>query len=184
MSTLRNLAIVIAALTALGTAQAQASLPLQSIALHVNNLRPGYTVITAIYHPQAFMAQQYHVRIGQLTYFGWLNSYEVLYARRDRSGLGEVGNKLDRYSSFAGAHWGYRLAIQNTLCCGKYHAIAMPQVGDESTGFLAASGGRGFIGIKFRQGSYVADVAILPGNKRPSLLLLARLVDQRIRLFG
>ncbi len=184
MSTVRRFFLALVTLAALSSARAQAALPLQGIALHVNNLRPGYTVVISIYHPQSFVAQEYHVRMAQLRYFGWTATYEALYVRRDRLSLGEVGNKLDQYSSGAGAHWGYRLAVQNTLCCGKYHAIPMPQVGNESTGFLATNGVRGFVGIKFREGHYVADVAILPGSKRASLLLLARLVDQRLRLFG
>lgn len=172
------------ALLALNVSDVHASLPLDSLALRVNNLRPGYVVITSAYRTEAFVAQRYHVSLGRLNYNGWVASYEALYARKDRAGLGEVGNKIDRYSSPVGAHWGYRLAMQTTLCCGKYGPIAMPRVGDESTGFLAVSGGRGFIGIKFRQGDYVADVAVLPGTKRASLLLLARLVDARIRLYG
>lgn len=179
----RSLLLVVAVL-ALGVSDTLAAVPLQTIALRVNNLRPGYSVANAGYMSEAALAQQYHVSVGQLVYYGWLSSYDALYVRRDLSGLGEVGNKLDHYSSGVGAHWGYRVAVQNALCCGKYHVISLPTIGQESTGFLANSGLRGFVGVKFREGRYVVGVSILPGGKQASLLLLARLVDQRIRLWG
>jgi hypothetical protein len=184
MKMFRRLVVVMVGLLALGAGEAIAAAPLQTIALRVNNLRPGYTVANAGYMSESALAQQYHVTIGQLTYYGWTRSYDALYVRRDLAGLGEVGNKVDHYSSGVGAHWGYRVAVQNTLCCGKYHAISLPTVGQESTGFLANSGSRGFVGVKFREGKYVVGVSILPGTKQASLLLLARLVDQRIRLWG
>lgn len=171
-------------LLALTGGQVVAATSLQTIALRVNNLRPGYTIANAGYMSEATLAQQYHVNFGQLKYYGWMSSYDALYVRRDSTGLGEVGNKVDQYSSAVGAHWGYRVAVQNTLCCGKYHTIALPLIGQESTGFLANTGTRGFVGVKFREGKYVVGVSILPGTKQPSLLLLARLVDQRIRLWG
>lgn len=184
MKRFRRLLFVLIGCAAAGASTAQAAAPLQSIALAVTNLRPGYTVASAGYLSQAALAQQYHVSTGQLTYYGWVSSYDALYARRDLGSLGEVGNKIDHYSSGVGAHWGYRVAVQNALCCGKYHSIALPVIGQESTAFLANTGKRGFIGIKFREGRYVVGVSILPGNKQASLLLLARLVDQRIRLYG
>ncbi|HEY8685859.1 MAG TPA: hypothetical protein VIO57_09665 [Chloroflexota bacterium] len=171
-------------LLALNGGQATAAAPLQTIALRVNNLRPGYAVANAGYMSEAALASQYHVNFGQLKYYGWTSSYDALYVRRDTTGLGEVGNKLDQYSSAVGAHWGYRVAVQNTLCCGKYHAFTLPLIGQESTGFLASTGTRGFVGVKFREGKYVVGVSILPGTKQASLLLLARLVDQRVRLWG
>ena len=184
MTVFRWLAIVLSGISALGAGEVHAALPLQSIVLGVTNLRPGYSVVTSTYRTQAFMARQFGVRAGQLTYYGWTSSYEALYVRHDANGLGEVGNKIDRYSSPAGAHWGYRVVVHNALCCGKYHTTAMPRVGDESTAFLASTGARGFIGIRFRQGAYVGSMAVLPGTKRASLLLLARILDQRIRAYG
>jgi hypothetical protein len=184
MKTFRRLAVGLMGLLTLNCGQAIAAVPLQTIALRVNNLRPGYTVANAGYMSEASLALQYHVTFGQLKYYGWTSSFDALYVRRDVTGLGEVGNKIDAYSSGVGAHWGYRVAVQNTLCCGKYHTIALPLIGQESTGFLANSGTRGFVGVKFREGKYVVGVSILPGTKRASLLLLARLVDQRIRLWG
>jgi hypothetical protein len=184
MKTLLHVLAGAMALLALTTGQVIASVPLQTIALRVNNLRPGYTVANAGYMSEAALALQYHVNFGQLKYYGWTSSYDALYVRRDIAGLGEVGNKVDQYSSAVGAHWGYRVAVQNTLCCGKYHTIAMPLVGQESTGFLANTGTKGFVGVKFREGKYVVGVSVLPGTKQASLLLLARLVDQRIRLWG
>jgi hypothetical protein len=184
MKMFRRLIMVTVGLLALSGGEATAAVPLQTIVLRVNNLRPGYTVANAGYMSQAAFAQQYHVTMGQLKYYGWTTSYDALYVRRDLAGLGEVGNKLDQYSSAVGAHWGYRVAVQNTLCCGKYHVISMPIIGQESTAFLANSGTRGFIGVKFREGKYVVGVSILPGTKQASLLLLARLVDQRVRLWG
>jgi hypothetical protein len=171
-------------LIALTTGQVIASAPLQTIALRVNNLRPGYTIANAGYMSESALALHYHVTFGQLKYYGWASSYDALYVRRDVAGLGEVGNKIDLYSSAVGAHWGYRVAVQNTLCCGKYHTIALPLVGQESTGFLANIGTKGFVGVKFREGKYVVGVSVLPGIKRASLLLLARLVDQRVRVWG
>jgi hypothetical protein len=184
MKMFQRLVMVIVGLVALGGGEAVAAVPLQTIALRVNNLRPGYSVANAGYMSQAALAQQYHVTVGQLKYFGWTASYDALYVRRDIAGLGEVGNKVDQYSSAVGAHWGYRVTVRTTLCCGKYHAISLPTIGQESTGFLASSGTRGFVGVKFREGKYVVGVSILPGTKQASLLLLARLVDQRIRLWG
>ena len=184
MKKIVRLAGVAVGLIALTTSGVSASTPLQTIALRVNNLRPGYTIANAGYMSEAALALQYHVNFGQLKYYGWTSSYDALYVRRDVAGLGEVGNKLDQYSSAVGAHWGYRVAVQNTLCCGKYHTIALPLVGQESTGFLANIGTKGFIGVKFREGKYVVGVSVLPGTKQASLLLLARLVDQRVRLWG
>lgn len=171
-------------LIALSAGEAFAAVPLQTIALRVSNLRSGYRMASAGYMSKAALALQYHVTFGQLSYNGWSSSYDVLYVRRYTAGLGEVGNKLDHYSSAAGAHWGYRVAVQNTLCCGKYHAISLPYIGQESTGFLSNSGLNGFVGVKFREGKYVVGVSVLPGTKEASLLVLARLVDQRIRLWG
>lgn len=184
MKKFRRLIMVVVGLLVLSGGEAIAALPLQTIALRVNNLRPGYTVANAGYVSQATLAQQYHVTPGQLKYYGWITSYDALYVRRDLAGLGEVGNKVDHYSSGVGAHWGYRVAVQNALCCRKYHTISLATIGQESTWFLANSGSRGFIGVKFRQGKYVVGVSVLPGTKQASLLLLARLVDQRIRLWG
>ncbi len=184
MKMFRRLIVSAIGLFALTGGQAVAAASLQTIALRVNNLRPGYTTANAGYMSEAALAQQYHVNFGQLKYYGWTSSFDALYVRRDATGLGEVGNKVDQYSSGVGAHWGYRVAVQNTLCCGKYHTIALPLVGQESTSFLANTGTRGFVGVKFREGKYVVGVAVLPGTKRASLLLLARLVDQRIRLWG
>lgn len=184
MKTFRRLIVGLIGLLALNCDQAIAAVPLQTISLRVNNLRPGYTIANVGYMSEAALALQYHVTFGQLKYYGWTSSYDALYVRRDVTGLGEVGNKIDEYNSGVGAHWGYRVAVQNTLCCGKYHTIALPFIGQESTGFLANGGTRGFVGVKFREGKYVVGVSILPGTKQSSLLLLARLVDQRIRLFG
>jgi hypothetical protein len=181
---IRVLAIAGVLLAALGAQRASAATTLQTISLRVTNLRPGYSVASAGYLSRAALAQQYGTSSGQLIYHGWLSSYDALFVRRDVSGLGEVGNKLDLYSSGADAHWGYRLAVQNTLCCGKYHTISLPYVGQESTAFIANSGVSGFIGIKFREGRYVVGVSVLPGSKQASLLLLARLVDERVRLWG
>lgn len=164
--------------------QVHAAAPLGTMALRLSNLRPGYALISAAYRTQLQMAREYRVSVARLTYYGWISSYDALYARRDVKSLSEVGNKIDHYSSAAGADWGYRVAVQNTLCCGKYHTVPLPQVGQQSTGFLANSGASGFIGIKFREGAYVVGVSVLPGTKRASLLLLARLVDQRVRLYG
>ncbi|HEX6507049.1 MAG TPA: hypothetical protein VF221_05395 [Chloroflexota bacterium] len=184
MKPVRRLFLLVAGVAALGAQHASAALPLQTIALRVTNLRPGYSVVNANYMTASALAQQYHVNLGQLRYYGWSNSYDALYVRRDAAGLGEVGNKIDFYTSAVGAHWGYHVAVQSALCCGKYHAIALPGIGQESTGFLASSGRRGFVGIKFREGQYVVGVSVLPGTKQASLLLLARLVDQRVRLYG
>jgi hypothetical protein len=184
MKMFRRLVMIAIGLAMLGGGEASAAVPLQTIALRVNNLRPGYTVASAGYMSQAVLAQQYHVSLGQLKYFGWTTSYDALYVRRDASGLGEVGNKIDQYSSGVGAHWGYQVAVRTTLCCGKYHTISLPTIGQESTAFLASAGTRGFVGVKFREGKYVVGVSVLPGTKQASLLLLARLVDQRIHLWG
>jgi hypothetical protein len=184
MKIVRRLVMLGVAFVALGQGEAIAAVSLQTISLGVKNLRAGYTVANAGYMSQAAFAQQYHVTLRQLRYYGWTASYDALYVRRDSAGLGEVGSKVDRYSSAVGAHWGYRVAVQNALYGGKYHTISLPTIGQESTAFLASSGSRGFIGVKFREGKYVAGVSVLPGTKQASLLLLARLVDQRIRLWG
>ncbi len=184
MKSIRYVAMAVSLWLAIGAQNVSAATPLQTIALQVNNLRAGYSVASAGYVSRLALARQYGVSNGQLVYYGWENSYDALYVRRDVTGLGEVGNKIDQYASSVGAHWGYRVAVQNALCCGKYHAISLPLVGQESTAFLANSGTRGFIGIKFRQGRYVVGVSVLPGSKEASLLLLARLVDERVRLWG
>jgi hypothetical protein len=184
MRLIRRLLALLAGALLLASQEAQAAVPLGTIALRVTNLRPGYTVASSGYMTAAAIAQQYGITVNQLSYYGWANSFDALFVRRDAAGLGEVGNKIDHYASPVGAHWGYRVAVQNTLCCGKYRTRSMPGIGNESTGFIATSGARGFIGIKFREGSYVVGVSVLPGTKEASLLLLARLVDQRVRLYG
>lgn len=174
--------VALAALAPLGVTQTHASRGLQSLALEQRNLRRGYVVTSAVYHPEWYIARTYHVSRARLSAHGWLTSYEALFTRRDIGILDEVGNKLDQYLGPVGAHWGYRVAVQNVLCCGKYRALALPTVGDESTGFIStAGGGTGFIGMKFRQGKFVADVAILPRQREASLLLLARVEAQKIR---
>ena len=188
MTVFPRLIILIAALAALaslatlGATQTLASRGLQSLALEQHNLRRGYVVTSTVYHPEWYIARTYHVSMARLNAHGWLASYEALFTRHDIGILDEVGNKLDQYVGPVGAHWGYRVAVQNVLCCGKYRALALPTVGDESTGFIATAGnGTGFIGMKFRQGKFVADVAILPRQREASLLLLARVEDQKIR---
>lgn len=182
LTVFRRLILLTAALASFGVTQTQAARGLQGLALEQHNLRRGYVVTSTVYHPEWFIARTYHVSMARLNAHGWLASYEALFTRHDVSILDEVGNKLDQYMGPVGAHWGYRLAVQNVLCCGKYRALALPTVGDESTGFIAtAGGGTGFIGMKFRQGKFVADVAILPRQREASLLLLARVEDRKIR---
>ncbi len=182
LTVFRRLMVLSAALAAFGVTQTQAARGLQGLALEQHNLRRGYVVTSAVYHPEWYIARTYHVSMARLNAHGWRASYEALFTRHDISILDEVGDKLDQYVGPVGAHWGYRVAVQNVLCCGKYRTLALPTVGDESTGFISTAGnGTGFIGMKFRQGKFVADVAILPRQREASLLLLARIEDQKIR---
>jgi hypothetical protein len=185
----RRLSIVLIFLATLGAGGALASPSLSQLTVRLHDLHGGYAVIRAGYLGRAEVATAAKVTGQQLAAHGWMSSYVVVYRYRWKSGsiFPVVQNVTGRYSTPSGAHWWYTVSTHNMLCCahtGGYRPIQLPQVGDESAAYWDPSGPRGFVGIMFRRGTYAAEVDALPGSSRQQVLILARLVDRRIRSVG
>lgn len=164
------------------------SAPLSTVTIHLSDLRSGYTVQQQRNLSRAERAGALGVRAGQLRMHGWLAAYDAYYRR----GSPEVESVADRYTSPAGAHWGYLAYLHSFDSLGLYgnhpysRQLSLPGVGNESVAYgPAPTNVGGWSGILFRRGKDVFNVAVAnTGHDAYSALALAYVVDRRIRAHG
>jgi hypothetical protein len=161
---------------------AQAFTPLHMLAIRITDLRAGYLRTQALgetgYQTRKFVAYQENLSVQQLASHGWTNGYGVQYQR----GSSQIDNEIEQLTGQSGSHWMFSVMTGNTFCGGNcYRVIAFPRVGNESK----AGESSGFTRIIFRQGDYVIDIAVRGTTaNRANLLVLSRMVAQRIRTYG
>lgn len=166
---------------------AAASAPLATLLIHRSDLRSGYTRNLAPGYTRVLNDANWNPTNRQLALHGYLGSYEgqfdVLGA--SRIALARVQEEGDRYRSPTGAHWGYLGTVNHSY--PQVHHITLPRVGDESITFhlvLPQPPGHETL-IVFRQGNYMVWIAGAgTADRSAAVLVMARLIDQRIRTQG